>query len=115
MTIDEKVYAYRMRLEGNTIQKIADHFGVSKQYISKELRTDRIRSNEKIVDACIYPNIRKFLIQEMLTGHSFSNKSGISYATLHHALTGKTDPRKETIDRILEFTGLTYEQAFSKD
>lgn len=53
MTIDEKVYAYRMRLEGNTIQKIADHFGVSKQYISKELRTDRIRSNEKIVDACI--------------------------------------------------------------
>lgn len=115
MTIDEKVYAYRMRLEGNTIQKIADHFGVSKQYISKELKTERVRSNEKIVDACIYPNIRKFLIQEGLTCHGFSNKTGIAYTTLHHALTGKTDPRKETIDRILECTGLTYEQAFSKD
>ena len=30
MTIDEKVEAFRMRLEGNTIQEIANRFGVSK-------------------------------------------------------------------------------------
>lgn len=115
MTIDEKVEAFRMRLEGNTIQEIANRFGVSKQYISKELRTERIRSNEKIVNACIYPNIRKFLVQERLTCRGFSNEFGLSYATLYNTLTGKAEPRKKTIDRILECTGLTYEEAFSKD
>ena len=115
MTIDEKVEAFRMRLEGNTIQEIANHFGVSKQYISEELRTERIRSNEKIVNACIYPNIRKFLMQERLTCRGFSNKFGISYATLYNTLTGKVEPQKKTIDRILKCTGLTYEEAFSKD
>ena len=29
MTIDQKVEAYRMRLEGATLQSIADHFEVS--------------------------------------------------------------------------------------
>lgn len=115
MTIDEKVEAFRMRLEGNTIQEIANRFGVSKQYISKELRTERIRSNEKIVNACVYPNIRKFLVRERLTCRDFSNEFGISYATLYNILTGKAEPRKKTIDRILKCTGLTYEEAFSKD
>ena len=115
MTIDEKVEAFRMRLEGNTIQEIANRFGVSKQYISKELRTERKKSNEKIVNACIYPNIRKFLVQEQLTCRDFSGEFGLSYATLYNTLTGKAEPRKKTIDRILECTGLSYEEAFSKD
>ena len=33
MTIDQKVEAYRMRLEGATLQSIADHFEVSLEWI----------------------------------------------------------------------------------
>ena len=33
MTIDEKVEAYRMRLEGSSLREIADKFGVSMERI----------------------------------------------------------------------------------
>lgn len=33
MTNDEKVEAYRMRLEGATLQEVADRFGVTREWI----------------------------------------------------------------------------------
>ena len=114
MTIDEKVEAFRMRLEGSTLEEIANHFGVSKQYISQELTIERERKRS-ISAKCIYPNLKNFMRQNRLTGKSFAKKTGICYPTLCRVLSGETDAHKKTIDRILEYTGFSYDQAFSRE
>lgn len=41
-------------------------------------------------------------------------KSGICLTTYYYMQNGRCDPQKFTIDAILDFTGLTYEEAFRK-
>ena len=114
MTIDEKVEAYRMQLEGKTLQKIGEHFGVSKQYIQQVLPKRR-KKLEEAIQSCIYPNIARWM-EENEAGYSeIARRCGRLPQTVGNALSGRTDPAKTLIDRILRVTGLTYEQAFKVD
>ena len=42
----------------------------------------------------------------------FSRTTGVAIPTYYSFQQGKCDPQKFTIDAILRFTGLTYEEAF---
>lgn len=44
----------------------------------------------------------------------FCDVVGISQSAYFALQRGETDPRKSTIDGVLAYTGLTYEQAFGK-
>ena len=113
MTNDEKVEAYRMRLEGATLQEVADRFGVTREWIraltpAPEKRGKKKRNHKNI----IYPNINKFLYENRHSYSSFAKLIGMSGNAVYRALTGATSPTKKLIDRVLEATDMTYEEAF---
>ena len=113
MTIEEKVAAYEMLLRGATLQECADRFGVTRERIRqitppKGAKTYGKRRYEK----CIYPNIASWLIKNKYCYSRFAEAIGATSMTAQRWLTGKASPSKKSIDRILEVTGMTYEEAF---
>ena len=115
MTIDEKVEAYRMRLEGATLQEVADRFGVTRECIRALTPAPEKRGNKKHNHKdIIYPNIDKFLYENRHSYSSFAKLIGMSGSAVYNALTGATTPTKKLIDRVLEATDMTYEEAFRR-
>ena len=114
MTIDEKVEAYRMRLEGKTFQEIGEHFAVSKQCIQQMLPKRR-KKLEEAIQSCIYPNIARWMEEHEAGYAEIARQCGRLPQTVGNALSGRTGPSKTLIDQILQVIGLTYEQAFKED
>lgn len=114
MTIDKKVEAFRMRLEGHTYEEIASKLGCSKQYIQQEIGGGQMQPRSSF--SCIYPNIEKYRRKNHLTISSFANLIGASGASsLSRMLGNHGNPKKKLIDKILEVTGMTYEEAFKTE
>lgn len=99
-----------------TLQEIGDRFGISRQrvdqlYRSYQAREERwIRRTRKVV----YPNIRKFLVENQLTFIDFAALAGVNYNSVFNVLIGRTQPSGNTIQGILRATRTTYEEAFKK-
>lgn len=109
MTREEKIEAYAMRLDGHTLQEIGDKFGVTREYIRLIVG---IRGNVRPPKNCVYPAIGKWFSEHGASLHGFAKEYGVCLTTINNVLTGKTDPSKKTIDKILTATGMTYEEAF---
>lgn len=114
MTNEEKVEAYRMRLEGATFQEIANKFGCSRQNVH-QIVPFVDKGFVKPSFTCIYPNIEKWRRKNRITLNQLSYLCGISYQTIVRSLSVKGNPTKKVIDSILEATGLTYEEAFKTE
>lgn len=114
MTNEQKVEAYRMRLEGATLQTIGDTFGVSKEYIRQIIPAieERSWSTRSALNRCVYPNISQWLVENRCTYAKFSELIGAPDASVSRWMNGIHKLSKPTIDRILKVTGMTYEQAF---
>ena len=112
MTIDEKVKAYRMRLEGATYKEVGDYFGVSKQCIQQLLPRPEKTRVEMSAESCIYKNISKWMLQEDVSYSKLALYSGLSTSGITRFLTGKGSANKSTIDKILDVTKMSYEEAF---
>ena len=111
MTREQKIDAFAMRIDGYSVQEIADKYEVSKQYISQEF--SRIASeNVSHRKRYIYPNIANWMIQNRINQTEMSGKIGINQATVSKYLTGKTHPSMKFIQSILEETGMPFEKAF---
>ena len=114
MTDEEKVEAYKMRLEGSTLQEIADTFGVSKQYIYQIIPyVNRSSCNKSC--SCIYPNIQKWRKKNKVSMDSMAVLCGLHRSTLARSLAKNGNPTKKVIDKILKTTGMTYEEAFKTE
>lgn len=113
MTVDQKVKAYRMRLNGASLEECAKKFGVSREYIRQitpPVETHaRRRSN---YETCIYPKIKEWLYQNRYSYSAFSKLLDYSTMSVYNALTGKVVPSKTLIDKILDATEMSYEEAF---
>lgn len=110
----DKAESYYMRLEGYTLQEIADKFGVTKQSICNSLPSGAVRqyrSNKK----SIYPALSIWMFSNGISAKSFAGLVGVSYSTILKILDGVQTPGKDTIDEILKATGLKYEEAFSTE
>lgn len=113
MTIDEKVEAYRMLLNGSTYQEIADNFGVSKQRVQQLIPGGSNKSSAAI-NSCIYKGISDWMRENRLGYSDIAKKTDLSAPSIHMIMTGKTSPSKKTIDKILKATDLKYEKAFQE-
>lgn len=116
MTNEQKVEAYRMRLEGATLQECADRFGVTRECIRKI--TPPVETHKRgrpAYKSCIYPNLRALLSENRYGYSDFAKLCVASEQAIFNALTGKVNPRKSTIDKILDATGMTYEEAFRRE
>ena len=111
----------QLRDEGYTHREIAEIVGVSRQRVHQVCGRNtpghfRPYSEEDIV----YPNWRKVMNENKLTKSEFVRRMGLevhhrSIGNLTLYMAGKHYPMKRTIDKILEVTGLTYEQLFSRE
>lgn len=107
----------KLREQGKTYQQIADELGVSTQVVSAALK--KANNNFKVFtkERCIYVNIRYWLNTNRITINDFITLLGLIVCEstrwrYRRMLNGFAEPSKGDIDRILEITGLTYEQAF---
>lgn len=114
MTKEQKIEAYSMRLDGATLREIADKFGVSFQYI-QHLFPGARKDNKRRSSSIVYPNIIDFINENDISLLEFPEKCGVSYNGMMSFLLGKNNGSKKTIDKILEATGMKYEEAFAKE
>lgn len=117
MTIDQKVEVYRMRLEGATLQSIADHFEVSLEWIRQIVPPieGKTWSLEGMRNRCVYPGIAQWLYENRCTYAKLAELIGAPQASVSRWMNGVHKPNKPTIDKILKVTGMTYEQAFGEE
>lgn len=117
MTIDQKVEAYRMRLEGATLQSIADRFEVSLEWIRQIVPPieGKTWSLEGMRNRCVYPGIAQWLYENRCTYAKLAELIGVPQASVSRWMNGVHKPNKPTIDKILKVTGMTYEQAFGEE
>ena len=111
---EDKVKMFSMRLEGATFQEIADKFGISRQRVQQLLCSNR-PSTRKTLNKIVYPNIAKWLDDNGMNIYCFGERCGLSSTSLRNFLLLDLGCTKYTIDKILEVTGLTYEEAFRKE
>ncbi len=107
-----------MRKNGATYQQIAEAFGVSRQRIAFLLGKNKESQFRTITEKqCAYTGIRNWLNTNKISMTELVRRIyGVYHAErrwwLGKYLTKQSDIKKTVIDKILEVTGLTYEQAF---
>ena len=114
MTKDEKLQAYKMLLDGCTLQQVGDKFGVSRQRIAQLFPVKRLR-REMASESCIFPNIAKWMERNDYGYMDIARMCNFPHNTIQYALKHDANITKLLIDRILKATGMTYEEAFYKD
>lgn len=113
MTKEQKLEACSMRFDGVSLQEIADHFGVTKEYIRKITPKVETKSVYRTKSGkCIYTNILGWMQKNRVCAKKLSKMIGVSTCTVSNMLKGKVNTTKNTIDKVLEVTGMTYEEAF---
>jgi transcriptional regulator with XRE-family HTH domain len=109
------------REQGLTYQQIADLFGVSKQRVGQVLgRYEPAKFQYVSEKGCIYPNWRKWMNENKVGRNELLRRMGLQAAAesshnLASYMTGRTNPRKPYIDKLLKVTGLTYEELFYEE
>lgn len=115
MTKEDKIKAFAMRLDGKTLQDIADTFCVSRQYISQILNVhDR---NKKRPFACIYPNLKRWMEDHNYTVRRFETEIAPekNQGLWNYKLRGKVSITIREAQKILALTGLTFEECFAEE
>ena len=111
----------RLLLEGYTVKEIAEKLGVSKARIYQITYSKLLKSFKDITpEMNIYPNWREWMNQNSCSVRMFVEVMGMdasstNYNNVYGWMSGRCYPTKKNIDRILEATGLTYEQLFYQD
>ena len=111
MTNEQRAEAYLMLLNGATIREASEKYGVSYQRI-QQMFPGVSRRGRKY--KCIYPNIGSWINLNCATLHKFAELIGVSHESVHNYLAVERLPNKKLIDKILEVTGMTYEEAFKR-
>jgi transcriptional regulator with XRE-family HTH domain len=112
--------AIALRKKGMTYQEIADSMGVSKAYVAVLLDKTVKTSNFHIwpIELSPYPVLTQWMNDNQMTRQELAEKLGYSPSTSScYIITKimKTDKfTKKEIDKLLELTGMTYEELFKK-
>lgn len=121
MTKEERNECMReMHLQGITYADIGRQFGISRQRVFQLIGgADKPKFVGVKPDSCVYVGLRNYLISNRisineLTRRAYGECKPNFSAHIATALKGG-EVRKSVIDRILNATSLTYEQAFSKE
>ncbi len=107
----DKEKAIAMRREGYPVVSIARFFGVNIAYIYRILPPETIGHHPE-PPKCIYEGLKDWIIERRLSVAQFARLIDRPENGVRLALKGDVNPRKDTIDLILNITGLTYEQCF---
>lgn len=108
-----------MREQGLKYREIAEACGVSKQYVATVCGKYSPAHFVPIGEECIYPNLRKWMNENKVTRVEFLRRMGYTphnqnYYQFNRCIWGQKYPRKNYIDKMLQVTGLTYEELFAE-
>lgn len=106
-----------MRAEGYGFGEIAAHFGVSKETAIRRVKTlckGVCETKQEPRINIVYPAIGKWMRENKVSVYDFASKSGIDPTSCYKILSGRVEPRKTSIDRILAVTGGKYETTFTR-
>lgn len=113
MTKDQKLDMFSMRLDGYTLQQIGDKYKITREMVRQILDYGKQDAKPlKLKQYCIYDNLTKFISENRITNTKLSEYLGISIITLRHKLRDDKHFNIKEIKKILDITGMTFEEAF---
>ena len=98
--------------KGLTYEEIGELFGITRQ-AAHQAASAGDGFHESSVTKVKYEGLRRWMQDNRVSFSELERRCGSS--KLHKTLTGDCEPRKKTIDNILQVTGLTYEECFKED
>lgn len=111
----------RMRLDGYTLNEIAEKYGVSKQCVQQHLSA--LAGNQKprprgVDEKIIYPNLAKWITENRIAKYELSHMIGLAKnmntAQINKRLYGESEFSMTEIKKLLEITGKTFEYLFAE-
>lgn len=116
-----KFAQYRAEREkGLTYRTIAEKYGVSYQSVAQACgKGNPHLFRYHTAKSVIYPNLRKWLNDNKISKQELLRRAGLEVLSendkrLSDILSGRTEPRKTTIDRLIKATGMSYEKLFEE-
>ncbi len=113
----------QMRIDGYTLQQIADKYGVTRQCIQQKLSV--IAGNEKprtkgIDEKIVFPNLAKWISENQVVKYKLYQMIGGSNNNkntqiINKKLYGESEFSMSEIKKLLEITGQTFEYLFSTE
>lgn len=101
------------RSNGMTYREIADKYGISYQAVHAScLHAGGPSSLMLSSKACVYPRLRRWLNEDKERQDRFFQ---LKVNSLRSILRGYMQPKKDAIDLMLAFTGMTYEEMFAEE
>ncbi len=117
MTDKDKVKMFEMRLRGCTLQEIGDKFGITRERV-RQILSESIKERNENLNEIIYVNIAKWLKQNDISLFKFSKmlypKSNSSTRLKNKLTKSKSELKISQIKKILEITGMSFEEAFEE-
>lgn len=97
MTRDEIIKAFTMRVDGHTLQEIANEFNCSRQYISSLFCQIIGKGANKALINCAYPHLGQYIYEKYRKTRLFCDATGIKYNYFIRVLNGSQKPSLEDI------------------
>lgn len=116
MTKEEKIDTYSMKLDGYTYKEIADKHGCSVAQIQKIIPNvpyERPLRPQKISDLCAYEGLANYIQENKSSTSKIAQYIGLSNNNVYVKLVGKREFRINEIRKMLELTGMTFEECFA--
>ena len=116
MTTERETRMIELRKQGETYDEIAKQFGITKQRVQQVLAPYKIRRPAKRHDEkrYVFPNIVRWMNINDMSFAKFGATVGKAGAVVHRYITGKISPNFNFVVKVLEVTGMTFEEAFER-
>ena len=123
MTNEELLDVVKMRLDGCTLEKIGEKYGMTASGILRAIRSicsrdphGRRAGQARMYDQIIYPNIRARMKERGWSINMLANKTGVSRQGLSNILYGDTlRPRIKSKAAIAKALAMSVDEAFRKE
>lgn len=106
---------YEMRLNGCTFTEIGKKFNVSRQRVEQILREKPRKKSQSNAEKCIYKGLAAYISSDGMTLWRLAELIGLSprsTVAICNKITGKRKFNITEIKKILELTGLSFEECF---
>ena len=115
MTSDDIIEAFALRLDGYTYRELGERYGVSHENIRQVL--DSGAKGRKVgLATCIYPKLTQWVIDSGDSFNHINKVAGVCSAShvFYKKLNGESKLTISDIKKILDYTGMTFEEAFGE-
>ncbi len=111
MTKEQKLDMFSMHLDGITYEEIGKKYDISKQAVYQIIHpVERARKIQ--AEQWAYPNVAAWAKERGLSAASISRMTGLSQVTVLRLLKGTTKRTLQVVNKMLDLTGMTYEEFF---